>query len=253
MTPTSTKNWAGVPNWYEIWFDSPFYHLLYQDRDEEEARRFIDRLLQRLAYQPPARVLDLACGKGRYSRYLASLGFDVTGIDLSEQSIAYARRSERENLSFYRHDMRHVFRINYFDYIFNFFTSFGYFPAEREDMKVLRNVHAGLRRGGGFVLDFFNSAYVIDHLTGHIHKEIQDVHFDIDKRIEGRFVVKDIRFAARGCAYFFQERVRLYRLADFERMFGEAGLRIRDIFGDYGLGAFDEARSPRIILVAEKP
>ena len=54
-------------SWFESWFNSPYYHLLYRDRDESEARPFIECLTQHLQLPPRARVLDLACGKGRHS------------------------------------------------------------------------------------------------------------------------------------------------------------------------------------------
>lgn len=39
-------------DWYRAWFDSPFYHKLYFNRDEKEAAQFISRLVNRL--QPAA-------------------------------------------------------------------------------------------------------------------------------------------------------------------------------------------------------
>src|SRR3712207_3900011 len=106
--------------WYKDWFNSPFYHKLYFQRDETEARQFIDRLLEHL--RPPAgcRMLDVACGRGRHSKFLGAKGFDVTGIDISPDSIAFAKQCESESLHFFQHDMRLPFYINYFDYAFNF-------------------------------------------------------------------------------------------------------------------------------------
>ena len=110
--------------WYQDWFNSPYYHLLYQHRDEQEAAEFIDRLMGYLHPREGSRMLDVACGKGRHAVQLARYGFEVTGIDLSEESIAFAKKTETPNLQFFRHDMRQPFYINYFHYAFNFFTSF---------------------------------------------------------------------------------------------------------------------------------
>ncbi|TMI68752.1 MAG: class I SAM-dependent methyltransferase, partial [Bacteroidetes bacterium] len=145
--------------WYRDWFDSPFYHRLYFERDEQEAKEFIDKLIHFL--QPPigSRMLDVACGRGRHSRILAEMQFDVTGIDLSPNSIAYAKEFEKENLSFYQHDIRLPFWINYFDYAFNFFTSFGYFATRREHDDAMRSIGAALRPGGIFVIDYINVHY----------------------------------------------------------------------------------------------
>src|SRR5690349_12319012 len=111
--------------WFKSWFDSRFYHHLYANRDEQEARDFIDSLLQWLKPLPDARILDLGCGRGRHSKYLASHGFDVTGIDLAASSIDVAKMHQRDNLRFYRQDMRLPFGKTTFNFVFSFFTSFG--------------------------------------------------------------------------------------------------------------------------------
>src|ERR1700712_4842000 len=97
--------------WFKDWFNSPYYHHLYFNRDEAEAAAFIDKLISYLNPAENARILDVACGKGRHSIHLAQKGFDVTGIDLSEDSIDEALKSETANLHFYRHDMRLPFWI----------------------------------------------------------------------------------------------------------------------------------------------
>lgn len=237
--------------WFENWFDTPYYHILYKDRDETEAEIFIDSLLAVLQLPTDANILDLACGKGRYSRHLADKGYQVTGIDLSRKSIQYARQFETEHLSFYTHDMRKLFRVNYYDYIFNFFTSFGYFKKESDDLKVLKNVKTGLKKEGIFVLDFFNSKYVIDRLTGKEQKTIGDIIFNLDKKVEGKRVTKTIHIQDRRQSFLFKETVRLFTLKDFERLFEQAGLNMIGIFGDYNLAPFDEQSSPRLIILAQ--
>ncbi len=239
-------------SWYRTWFDSPYYHSLYSNRDDREAHRFINVLLAHLKPAGKAQILDLACGKGRFSRFLAQKGYVVTGLDLSENSIREARAYEQPNLSFFQHDMRLPFRINYFDYIFNFFTSFGYFEKESQDLKVLKNVQSGLRRNGVFVLDFFNPDYVTARLAGREVKREDGIEFHLHKYVQGDFIFKDIRFEADGREWQFRERVRLYRQPDFERMFDRAELRIRSIFGDYELNTYHPTQSPRLILLAEK-
>ena len=111
-------------HWFKDWFNSSYYHQLYFNRDDREAEAFINKLIDHLQPSGDAKMLDVACGKGRHAMQLAEKGFDVTGIDLSEESIEEALRSENDRLHFYRHDMRHPFWINYYDYTFNFFTSF---------------------------------------------------------------------------------------------------------------------------------
>lgn len=238
--------------WYQTWFNTQYYDILYQNRNEQEARGFIDRLLAHLNPKPGATMLDLACGKGRHSLYLSQQGYDVTGIDLAENSIVHARQFESEHLAFYTHDMRLPFRINYYDYIFNFFTSFGYFERERDDVRTLTGVYKGLKKGGIFILDFFNSSFVRNTLISDQYITEKGIEFHIHKQIEGGRVLKTIAFEAAGNRWNFEESVRLLERSDFERLFSQAGLHIEALYGDYQLAPFDEQTSPRIILKAKK-
>src|SRR5690554_6977454 len=89
--------------WFKTWFDTSYYHILYQNRDFEEAERFITNLLDYLKLPGSANCLDLACGKGRHAVYLNKKGLKVTGLDLSENSISEAdRKSTRLNSSHVR-------------------------------------------------------------------------------------------------------------------------------------------------------
>lgn len=239
--------------WFKHWFNSPYYHLLYKNRDEQEAKNFINRLL--LEIKPPAgaTILDLACGKGRYSRYLAKKGYTVTGLDIAEQSIRYAQRYENEHLSFFQHDMRLPYRINYFDYIFNFFTSFGYFETEKDHLKTVVNIAKGLRPDGKFVLDFFNSEKVIRNLRHEEVKELGEVVFHIQRRVDEQgYIVKNIQFDDKGHHHEYTERVRAFSLEDFQTLFGNAGLKIARTYGNYNLDEFDAFASDRLILVGCK-
>ena len=104
-----------MKEWFEDWFDTVFYNTLYIERNEEEADGFVDRLVQELHLVKGTKILDVGCGNGRHAIALHELGFDVTGIDLSYKKIAGIQAIQNDNLHFYRHDMRHIFRINYFD------------------------------------------------------------------------------------------------------------------------------------------
>lgn len=241
-----------VKDWYLDWFDSPWYHLLYRHRDEEEAKTFLTRLLRELHPAPGARVLDLACGSGRHARFLAGQNLKVTGVDLSPQNIAAAKVWESNNLSFFVHDMREPFRFNYFDYIFNFFTSFGYFQNDKDNLKSLRSIQKGLRKDGLLVLDFLNVPYAVDHLVPEEEREEGDVHFSIRRRFDSRFFVKDITVRQQGAEFHFQERVRALRAADFDAFFQRAGLLTERRLGSYALEEYEPDLSPRLILLARK-
>lgn len=239
-------------NWFESWFDSPYYHILYKDRDKKEAEIFIDNLIHFLSPPKNAQFLDLACGKGRHAVYLNKKGFQTIGIDLSAESIAYASQYENDGLQFYVQDMRKPFRINYFDYVLNLFTSFGYFEQERDDMAVMNSICKMLKKEGVVVLDFMNVKCVEKNIIPTEQKNINGISFQITKRIENNFVVKHIHFTDKGIEYNYEEKVKLLRLADFEKYLSAAHLKIVNLFGNYQLQPFDPGASERLIIIAQK-
>jgi SAM-dependent methyltransferase len=237
--------------WFESWFDSPWYPILYSHRDYAEAEGFITHLLQALAPAPKARFLDLACGRGRHSIFIHKHGFDVTGLDLSAASIADANLSAQEGLRFAVHDMREPLQGSY-DYILNLFTSFGYFETVEEHITVLKNVASSLSPNGTFVLDFFNIHKVLAELVPAEEIERNGIHFSIKRSFENGNLIKRIDLVDGGKEYHFAECVKGFSLDDFKNLFDAAGLQIHHVWGDYAGGEFDSNRSPRLILFAGK-
>ena len=238
--------------WYKDWFNSPYYHILYKNRDYNEAALFIDKLVDHLKISKNDFVWDLACGKGRHSIYLNSKGLNVIGTDLSSNSIREANKSSNERLEFYEHDMRTPFRINYFNYVLNLFTSIGYFDDKNDNLKVFKNVHNSLRPGGRFIVDFFNCKQVVDCMVPMETKTIEGIEFTISKKTEGSKIVKRIEFCDKGQDYFFEEKVSLLNKEDFMQLASKVGFNLEAIFGDYHLNAFDADKSSRLILIFKK-
>ena len=238
--------------WFKDWFNSPYYHQLYAHRDETEAGHFIDRLIVHLQPKPGAKMLDVACGKGRHSLQLAANGFDVTGIDLSKESIAAALSNEAENVHFYEHDMRLPFWINYFDVAFNFFTSFGYFKTQREHDNAVRTIATALKPGGIFVMDFLNVKFSTDTTVAESVKLIGSSTYNISKWSDEHHFYKKILVEDEALAKPLQytEKVSKFSLQDFEKMFDKQGLKIVEVFGDYSFNSYDENTSPRLIMIA---
>ncbi len=238
--------------WFQNWFNSPFYHILYKQRDKEEAELFIDNLCTYLEPDKNATMLDIACGKGRHSIYLNTKGYDVTGIDLAYNSIRFAKQFENEKLHFFVHDMRRLFYINYFDFAFNLFTSFGYFETEKEHVNALKAFSKALKSDGKLILDYMNSQKIINNLVEEESKTIENINFHITRSVKNEKIVKTINFTHDDKNYAFKEEVSDFKLADFERLFSLAGLKIEKLFGDYNLNDFNPDNSDRLIFVCNK-
>ena len=238
--------------WFEEWFNSPYYHLLYGNRDEAEASKFIDQLLDRIGLESGSRALDLACGIGRHSKHISSKGLNVTGIDLSEYSISIAKELESESLQFFVHDMRQLFWKEHFELALNLFTSFGYFHSREDDLKMMNGVFDALKNHGLFVIDFMNTKKVVKNLVDYEEKTLDGVQFIIDRKVENNIIEKSIKIIDGNRQSQFVEEVDELYLGDFEELLEVSGFELRSTFGNYELAAFDEQNSDRLIIIAEK-
>ncbi len=242
--------------WFETWFNTPYYHILYKDRNFEEAEQFISLLVKDLNLAEGSKIIDLACGKGRHSIYLNKLGFDILGLDLAQASIRENKKFESETLKFQVHDMREEIypslTTDKVDAVMNLFTSFGYFDSAEEDRKIFQSVSDSLKRGGIFVLDFLNERWVKNTLVPNEVITKQDIDFHISKKIEDHFVVKDIRFTDNGQDHHYFERVKLHPLQTIKEYAESCGFESIKTYGDYQLNDFDLETSPRCINVFRK-
>ena len=243
-----------MQTWFKEWFNTTYYHQLYFKRDDKEAAAFINKLIAYLKPGAGALMLDVACGKGRHSLQLNGKGYDVTGIDLSEDSIVEALKYENEQLHFYQHDMRLPFWINYFDYAFNFFTSFGYFKTQREHDNSIRSISQALKQKGHFIMDYLNVHYAEDNMVHQSQKEIEGVNYIITKWYDETHFYKKILVEDEILLepMVFTEKVAKFSLGDFTDMFAYQGLQIKEVFGDYNFNNYSVKNSPRLIMIAEK-
>jgi SAM-dependent methyltransferase len=235
-------------HWYSSWFDTPFYHTLYKDRDHQEAQSFMDNLTSYLNIPKGGSILDLACGKGRHSVYLNSIGYHVTGLDLSPQSIAYAKQFENDTLHFDVHDMSKPYS-KQFDAVFNLFTSFGYFDKEEDNLNTIKAIKTNLNRDGIGVIDFMNVEFVKEHLVAKNTKTVDGIDFKLGRKYENGYIIKDISFTIDNEEFCFSERVKAFTLHDFIDLFEAADVQLIDVFGDYKLRKFNTQSSERLIMV----
>ncbi|MBA3985192.1 MAG: class I SAM-dependent methyltransferase [Flavobacteriales bacterium] len=235
-------------NWFTSWFDTPYYPILYKDRDTEEAEFFMKNITKFLQMKKGQTILDLACGRGRHSVSLNELGYDVTGVDLSPESILYAKAFEIETLHFEVHDMCKPY-YKKFDAVFNLFTSFGYFEKEEDNFRTIAAIKANLKDNGKAVIDFMNVHYVIKNLVEKEIKTVNKIKFHIHRYVKDGYIFKDISFTDNKEEFLFTERVKTLTTEDFIVYFQKAGIELLHTFGDYNLEPFKLENSPRLILI----
>jgi SAM-dependent methyltransferase len=233
------------------WFGSQYYQKLYRHRNHNEAQQFIDSLIGYLTPAPSAFVVDVCCGRGRHSLYLAQKGFNVWGIDKSLDNIAWAKKFELDNLHFTQGDIRCKFEIPTMQFALNLFTSFGYFDSDADNLLSMQHIRGCLDTGGMFVLDYLNEHKAVNGLVPLEFCQIDEIEFEIKRQADHRFITKQVRVDDGGRRYEFIEQVRRYRAMDFEWLLAQSGFSLVTMFGDYSLGPFEPEISDRLIICAK--
>ena len=237
--------------WYKEWFGQEYLEL-YAHRDESEADRHVDFVVSHLEGPDPRLVLDLACGAGRHSAALRRRGYEVVGADLSVSLLATPPRCPMAVAA----DMRCLpFRVESFDWVLNFFTSFGYFERERENFRVLEEITRLLRPNGRFMIDFLNKERVIAELR---EQEVQErggrkIHIErwydpATRRINKRMRLEN----PDGRPSTYLESVRAYDRDEVTIGARWAGLEVDALYGNFD-GEPYHRESERLILIGHKP
>jgi SAM-dependent methyltransferase len=253
------------PKWFETAFGAD-YTERYAHRNDEEANEAVTRLISPLEISRGARVLDLCCGAGRHSLELAKFGFEVVSFDLSASLLRLAGERLKPHAALssrVRGDMRVLpFAEESFSLIVNFFTSFGYFEKDSENLRVLSEVARVLNTGGWFLFDFLNRERVVQKFggTSEIREEQRDKLTGeqslVIRRLsdQGRRVEKDVlRTDIRGSDSRIAESLRLYSPAELRDAISGVGLRVTREAGSYDGRIFDPEASERWIAIARKP
>ncbi|MEX1063449.1 MAG: class I SAM-dependent methyltransferase [Balneolaceae bacterium] len=244
-------------HWFEDWFDSPFYDLLYANRNEEEAAR-LAALIEEIL--PPAQftdILDLGCGRGRHSLTLARRGYRVTGIDLSEEAIRQARKKAEGSgitgVEFHISDMRNPLDQS-FDAVLNLFTSFGYFKEDSENIRVFESIYKMLRKDGILLLDYMNADWVRSTYEPSGEGEFRNVQYRITRYIEDDVIYKEIRFEGRELEepLTYVEQVKLYDVEWFLQTFEHCGFSVEKLMGNYRGEVYNPTSSSRLVMVVRK-
>lgn len=241
--------------WFRDWFNTPEYLSVYRHRNESDAEQHINLITNNILLHPNSKILDMACGAGRHTVILARKGYDVTGVDLSENLLSIAKQiSLNENLSanFIHSDIREFNSDIKFDLILNLFTSFGYFETDSENFSILQKAYHLLKDGGSFVLDVFNSYYLTKNLVEFSEDQINDAEILQFRKIMDKRVIKKIVVTKDGKPSNYFESVRMYSKDELEIILNKIGFDIYKTFGDFLGNNFEHFNSPRLILFCRK-
>ncbi len=204
-----------------------------------------------------ARVLDCPCGQGRHAHLLAEAGFDVDGLDYSQDLLAIAReRGTGARLRYTRGDMRKLPArwTSRFDAVVNLFTSFGFFDSPRDDLRVLAEFARVLKPGGVLVWHGGSRDGVMTRFLARDWWSTADgTVFGQERRFDPLSGFLEITSTWRGPAGDGERahRIRLYTASELAARMQEVGLVVEQAFDAWEDRPLTR-RSSEMLLVARK-
>ena len=153
-----------------------YYDILYQEKDYEGECDFLKQIFEVFSDNPILSILDLGCGTGGHALPLARRGYDVTGVDCSEQMIAIAKtKATQANLSveFQQGDIRNLELEQTFDAVISMFAVMSYQTTNDDLTTAFRTARHHLEPGGVFVFDAWFGPAVLTQRPSDRYKTIE--------------------------------------------------------------------------------
>jgi SAM-dependent methyltransferase len=237
------------------WFEDEEFWTAYAPIMFDEARwaevpAVVDAIERLAGPAPGAAVLDACCGPGRHSLELASRGYRVTGIDITEAYLEAARESAAGSARFLRADIRDFSTDEPFDLAINLYTSFGYFSDPRDDLRALGRIRAALRPGGSLVLETTGKETAARDFTSGESFERGGWEIRTEYSVVGAWEGLRNRWvlSRRGEVVDRSFDIRLYSGTELRAAVLEAGFAAARILGGVDGSPYDQAASSLVAL-----
>lgn len=240
--------------WYIEAFEE-WYPIVYQHRNDKEAREQVEFVFSELNIQHNHKILDLCCGYGRHLIFLYSKSSFLVGFDLSVYLLKKAQKFLSDKALLVRGDVRYLpFLPESFDIVLNFFTSFGYFDDDKENIRQIEQVSFVLKNKGTFFFDYLNPAQVEKIKNIETEKTYQSYIIKENRCYDKskNELRKDVSIYLNSqLKKSYIERIKIYSLDEILEMFTSQNLYIKKIYGNYNKEPYTK-ESPRLIIVGEK-
>ncbi|GAB3342541.1 class I SAM-dependent methyltransferase [Larkinella ripae] len=242
--------------WYKNFFSGLVQEAWKAAQTDEQTELEADFLNDVLALQPGQRVLDIFCGHGRHALELARMGYAVTGVDISAESVQELRKTaQRENLSIDARagDFQTLALEGGFQGAYCLGNSFSFFPHDQM-RAFLQKIAGQLVAGSHFVAE---TAMIAESILPDFQErswmQIGDITFLLENEYDARSscINAQLTYIRNGHTEQRKAKHYIYTLAELDRLFQQVGLAPTERFGALD-GADFQLGDERLWLVCQK-
>jgi len=237
------------------------YDLLMDDVDYKKWAEYLHHLIERHKGINISTVLDLACGTGNITIPMARLGYNLWGIDASEQMLSIAENKARihgEKIKFLRQDMRDLHLTKKFDAVICACDGINYITDKNELNKVFQGVNRILNPGGIFIFDI-SSFYKLERILGNniFIEEKNGIFYSWENEFDDNSSIVTMRlnfFVPDGKLYRRIEEIHIqkaYKVEDVYEILIKTDFRDIEVFDEFRYTEPDE-KSERIFFAVKK-
>jgi len=247
-----------VKEWFQDeGFWDEFAPFMFDETRWNLADLEVARIVALTGVAPPARVLDLCCGVGRHSLAFASLGFSVTGVDLTPSYLEAARESaaiEGLNIEFIQADARDFRAREPYALCVNLGASFGYDEDIEDDARILRRCRENLGPGGAFVLETIGKETAARAFTEseRLERDGWDVSARYDILGDWEKLGNSWRASKGDTVYERSFAIRLYSGTEIRKALLDVGFDDVVLFGDLDGRRYDQHAEMQVAVAGRK-
>ncbi|MFC4388434.1 class I SAM-dependent DNA methyltransferase [Gracilibacillus marinus] len=239
------------------------YDILMDDAPYDDWQAFVQSMVNK--YLPHAnKMLDLGCGTGELSNRFTTLGYQVTGVDYSEDMLAYAQEQSNKlqhRVHYIQQDIRLLNGLSGFDVSICLCDVLNYIVTEEDVRSVFNNAYKSLKVDGLFMFDVHSIKHMEESLANQTFAEIYDdvsyVWF-CEKGEEIGEVIHDLTFFIQedGNKYERFDEIhhqRTFSVEIYKQLLKEAGFTLLSMHTDFSMEQdVTPENGERIFFVCQK-
>jgi SAM-dependent methyltransferase len=163
---------------------SQYYDLLYNDKNYEEESNYINNLIKK-HNDRALKILDVGCGTGKHAECLNNLGYELTGIDLSDKMIEIAKNNAKKNDYDIVYNIANANQFNLnkkFDIVISLFHVISYQTSNKKLINTFKSINKHLEINGLLIFDFWYGPGVLSELPSSRKKVFKSKDLEIYRK-----------------------------------------------------------------------